>query len=41
MLYLSDSNQTDVVETLNSTSRYQDDLLTIGNPYFKQVVGQI
>ena len=41
MLSLSDNNQTDIIEALNSTSRYLDDLLIIDNPYFKQMVGQI
>ena len=27
MLYLSDNNQTDIIEAFNSTSRYLDDLL--------------
>ena len=35
MLFLSDNNQADVVETFNSTSRYLDDLLIIDNPCFK------
>ena len=41
MLPLSDSNQTDIIEAFNSTSRYFDDLLNIENPYFEQIVGQI
>ena len=41
MLSLSDNNQADVVEALNSTSRYLDDLLNIDNPYFEQMVSQI
>ena len=40
-LSLSDNNQTDIIETFISTSRYLDDLLTIDNPYFEQMVGQI
>ena len=48
VLRLSGSNQADVVETFNSTSRYLDDLfkprylddlLNIDNPYFEQMVG--
>ena len=35
-LSLSDNNQTDIIEALNSTSRYLDDLLNIDNPYFEQ-----
>ena len=41
MLFLSYNNQADVVEALNSTSRYLDDLLNIDNPYFAQMVSQI
>ena len=41
MLYLSDNNQTDIIEAFNSTSRYLDDLLNIDNPYLEQMVGQI
>ena len=39
MLSLSDNNQTDIIETFNSISRYLDDLLNIDNPYFEQMVG--
>ena len=41
VLSLSDNNQTDIIEALNSTSRYLDDLPNIDNPYFEQMVGQI
>ena len=41
MLSLSDNNQTDIIEALNTTSRYLDDLLNIDNPNFEQMVGQI
>ena len=41
MLYLSDNNQTDIIEAFNSTSRYLDDLLNIDNPYFEQMLGHI
>ena len=41
MLTLSDNNQTDIIETFNSSSRYLDGLLNIDNPYFEQMVGQI
>ena len=41
MLSLSDTNQADIIEAFNSTSRYLDDLLNIDNPYFEQMVGQI
>ena len=40
-MYLSDNSQGDVVEALNSTSRYLDDLLNIDNLYFEQMVCQI
>ena len=38
ILSLSDNNQTDIIEALNttSTSRYLDDLLNIDNPYSEQ-----
>ena len=32
MLSLSDTNQTNIIEEFNSTSRYLDDLLNIDNP---------
>ena len=32
MLSLSDNNQTDIIEALNSDSRYLDNLLNIDNP---------
>ena len=41
MLFLSDSNQTDIIEAFNSTSSYLDNLLNIDDPYFEQMVGQI
>ena len=41
MFSLSDNNQTDIIETFNSTSIYLDDLLNIDSPYFGQMVGQI
>ena len=41
MLYLSDNNQTDIIEAFYSICRYLDDLLNIDNPYFEQIVGQI
>ena len=36
MLSLSDKNQTDIIEALNSTFRYLDDLLNIHNPYLNK-----
>ena len=41
MLYLSDHNQADVIESFDSTLRYLDDLLNTDNPYFEQMVSQI
>ena len=41
MLFLSDNNQTDIIEAFNSTSRYLDYLFNIDNPYVEQMVGQI
>ena len=41
MLFLSDNNQTDIIEAFNSTSRYLDDFLNIDNPYFERMIGQI
>ena len=38
---LSSDNQADVIQAFNSTSRYLDDLLHIGNPYFEGIVNQI
>ena len=40
MLSLSDSNQANVIEAFNSTSRYLDDLFNTDNP-FEQIVSQI
>ena len=41
ILFLSDNNQTYIIEDFNSTARYLDDLLNIDNPYFEQMDGQI
>ena len=41
VLYLSYNNQSDVIEALNYTSRYVDDLLNMHNPYVEQMAGQI
>ena len=38
---LNNDNQADVIEAFNSTSRYLDDLLNIGNPYFECMGNQI
>ena len=41
MLSLSDNNQTDIIESFNSTSGYLDGLLNSDNPSFEQMAGQI
>ena len=41
MTSLSDDNQADIIEALNSTSRYLVDLLYIDNPYFERMVNQM
>ena len=41
MKSLSPENQADIIEAFNSTSRYLDDLLNIGNIYFVQMVYRI
>ena len=41
MSSLSDKYKADVIESINSTSRYLDDLDNIDNPYFEQMVGHI
>ena len=38
---LNHENQADVIEAFNSTPRYLDDLLNIGNTYFEGMVKQI
>ena len=38
-LSLSHNNQTDIVKAFSSTSKYLDDLRTIDNLYFEQMVG--
>ena len=38
---LNHENQADVIEALNSNSRYFDDLLNIDSPYFEGMVNQI
>ena len=41
MLSLSEDNQSDVIEALNSTSRYLDDLSNIDNNFFDSIVNRI
>ena len=38
MTSLSDVKQAEIIEALNSTSRYLDDRLNIDNPYFERMV---
>ena len=38
---LSDDNQSEVIEALNSTSRYLDDLLNIDNTFFNSMANHI
>ena len=41
MLSLSEKYQSGVIEAFNSTSRYRDDLLNIGNNFFDSMVNRI
>ena len=41
MMSLSDDKQADVIDVLNTTSRYLDDILNINNVYFDNMVSQI
>ena len=41
MMSLSDDKQADVIDALNTTSRYLDDILNINNVYFDNMVSQI
>ena len=41
MLSLSDDNQSEVIETFNSTSRYLDDLLNTDNTFFDSMNNHI
>ena len=38
---LSDDKQADVIDALNNTPRYLDDILNINNVYFYNMVSQI
>ena len=40
MVSLSDDNQADVIDALNTTSRYLDDILNIYNVYFDKMVSK-
>ena len=41
MMSLSDDKQADVIDAINMTSRYLDDILNINNVYFDNIVSQI
>ena len=41
MTSLSDVKQAEIIEAFKATSRYLDDLLNIGNPYFEGMVNRI
>ena len=41
IMSLSDDKQADVIDALNTTSRYLDDILNINNVYFDNMVSQI
>ena len=41
MLSRSNDNQSEVIEALNSTSRYLDDLLNIDNNFFDSMVNHV
>ena len=38
MMSLSDDKQADVIDAFNTTSRYLDDILSINNAYFDNMV---
>ena len=41
MMSLSDDKQADIIDALNTTSGYSDDILNINNVYFYNLVSQI
>ena len=41
MMSLSDDKQADIIDALNTTSKYLDDILNITNVYFDNMVSQI
>ena len=41
MIPLSDDKQTDIIDALNITSRYLDNILNINNVHFDNMVSQI
>ena len=38
MMSLSDNKQADVIDVVNTTSRYLDDILNVNNVYFDNMV---
>ena len=38
MMSLSDDKQADIIDALNNTSKYLDDILNINNVYFDDIV---
>ena len=41
MMSLSDDKKADIIDAINTTSRYLDDILNIDNVYFDNMVSQI
>ena len=41
MMSLSGDKQADIIDSFNTTSRYSDDILSINNVYFDNMVSQI
>ena len=41
MMSLSDEKQSDIIDTLNTTFRYLDDILNINNVNFDNIVSQM
>ena len=41
MMSLSDDKQADIIDAINTTSRYLDDIMNINNVYFDNMVSQI
>ena len=41
MMSLSDDKQADIIDAINTTSRYLDDILNINNVYYDNMVSQI
>ena len=41
MMFLSNDKQADVIDAINTTSRYLDDILNINNLNFDNMVSQI